>query len=69
LPEIAKIIRASQTGIVLDEMTPKAIASAVNVLLEEPEKYRFYKENCTQAAICYCWENEEEVLKEVYLKG
>jgi glycosyltransferase involved in cell wall biosynthesis len=68
LPEIAKIIRESQTGIVLDEMTPKAIASAVNILLEEPEKYRFYKENCTQAAICYCWENEEGVLKEVYRK-
>ena len=67
LPERMYITEKYEVGIVLDEITPVAIANAVRHLMDDEKLYNRLKENCKQAATELTWENEEKVLKNIYL--
>ena len=68
LPEMATIVRDSQIGLVIDTHTPESIADAINKLLSDNNLHEQCKKNTLSAAEQYCWENEERVLREIYLR-
>ncbi|HLN53116.1 MAG TPA: glycosyltransferase [Lentimicrobium sp.] len=67
LPEIRKIIDKYKVGITIESHNPEHIASKINYMLENDFKTKL-KENLEVAANELNWENEEKILKQVYLK-
>lgn len=67
LIERAAIVNHYKVGVVTSELTPEAIANAVQQLQHNPELYAQCKANCKPAAQALTWENEEQVLREIYL--
>jgi glycosyltransferase involved in cell wall biosynthesis len=66
-PAMGQIVRDYQAGIVVsDPSSPKAVALAINTMLENREKFRNLKKNAFQAAKILNWENEENVLLTLY---
>ncbi len=69
LVERVRIIQQYSVGIVVEEFTKEGIAQAINGLLADKQLYGQLKANCRVAANELCWENEERVLEEIYLKS
>ncbi|MCR5115679.1 MAG: glycosyltransferase [Bacteroidales bacterium] len=67
LPEMARVVRETQVGLIVPETTPMAIADAINKLLNDQELYEQCSRNARQAAELLCWENEAAKLREIYL--
>lgn len=67
LPEVKKIVEKYQVGMLIENHNPQHIASCINKMLEENYKEKL-KNNLLHAAKELNWENEEEVLKQVYSK-
>jgi glycosyltransferase involved in cell wall biosynthesis len=67
LPEMARVVRETQVGLIVPETTPMAIADAINKLLNDKELYEQCRRNARQAAELLCWENEAAKLREIYL--
>ncbi len=67
LPERKYITEKYKVGIVLDEISPKTIADKIQYLIDNKTLYNQLKENCKQAATELVWENEENVLRNIYL--
>jgi len=61
-PEIANIVN-NETGILINHYEPEYLAEVINDFLEKG----FDTSNFDEIAKKFCWENEEKVLKEVYL--
>ncbi len=68
LPEMARVVREAGVGLVVTEHSPHAIAEAVNNLLNDSALYSQCAVCAKQAAQHYCWENEEAVLRKIYLR-
>ena len=68
LPETRKIIEQYNVGEIIKDFTPKALANKINSLLSNTEVYNKYKANTKIAAKELCWQNEEQVLLEVFSK-
>ena len=66
LVEVADIITTHQVGTVIDELTSKALASAIHYYQEHPDLLITQKANCRVAAASENWEKEKEVLKKIY---
>lgn len=66
LPEVAGIVEEYDVGITLDEPRPESIARAVREMVSDRKRMEKWQENCKIAAQSLCWENEREVLREVY---
>jgi glycosyltransferase involved in cell wall biosynthesis len=66
LVEVADTITTHQVGTVIDELTPKALASAIHYYQEHPDLLITQKANCRVAAASENWEKEKEVLKKIY---
>ncbi|MCR1951283.1 glycosyltransferase [Clostridium sp. DSM 100503] len=65
-PEIKRIVKEEQIGIVIDSHNPNEIAEAVNTLLENKELHAMFKENCVEAREKYNWNNEKEKFVKIY---
>lgn len=68
LPEVTKVVKGNNVGLVLTDFTVDTLVEAVNELKENKELYHQLKENCRLAAEKESWEGECEVLKEIYPK-
>lgn len=66
LVEVAQIITTHHVGTVIDQLTPEALASAIHYYQEHPDVLITQKANCRVAATTENWENEQEVLKQIY---
>ncbi len=64
--ETARLIQYYNVGIILQEVTPKCIADAVNALLADKTLLEHLKHNTIHASQELSWENESVVLKETY---
>ena len=53
-------------GIIIDEVTPQAIAAAISELYEDSEKYKILADNAKKMAEEMVWENEAKKLLEIY---
>ena len=66
LIEIARIINRYQVGVILEEFTVENLASTIDALLNNDFKLQEFKKKCFQAKSFLNWENEVEVLKNIY---
>jgi hypothetical protein len=58
LVEIERVITTHHIGSILSEVSPDAIASAINELKGQPELLILQKDACRKAAEIENWENE-----------
>ncbi len=68
LPEIEKIINKYKVGDYISDHNPKNIANKINDMLSNEKQIVSWKKNCKFAANELTWENEEKILKNIYLK-
>ncbi|MBO4655447.1 MAG: glycosyltransferase [Bacteroidales bacterium] len=68
LIERARIVRQYNVGLIVEDYQPQSIAEVINKLLKDKQLYDEMKANCKIAAEELCWENEEKVLEEIYLR-
>ncbi|HNY62512.1 MAG TPA: glycosyltransferase family 4 protein [Bacteroidales bacterium] len=66
LPERKRIIETYEVGVVIDDLSPQSVATAINGILQDPKRYARYKENCVQATQELNWQKEELVLQKIY---
>jgi glycosyltransferase involved in cell wall biosynthesis len=67
LVEIRKLVEQYRIGVVAEDHQPENIAQTVNALLSDRALYQQLKKNTVLASEELCWENEETVLKAIYL--
>lgn len=67
LPEISKIVNEFEIGIVCPSHNPVVIATSLNQLFSDQERYNQFKVNTKKAAEALNWENEKKVLSKLYL--
>ena len=65
-PEYRKINDVVETAILIDQLSPEIISSALNNLLQNEVLYSRLIMNCPEAASIYNWQNEERKLKLFY---
>ena len=68
LIERARIVGQYQVGLIVEDFQPENIAEKINKLVNDRKLYGEMKANCKLAAEALCWENEEKVLEEIYLR-
>jgi glycosyltransferase involved in cell wall biosynthesis len=66
LPEVGRMVREYGTGLLIQEVTPREIASTLLKLYENKALMAELRENCKKAAIILNWENEKRVLLEAF---
>jgi glycosyltransferase involved in cell wall biosynthesis len=67
LPEVARIVRDYQVGVVIDTFEPEKIADAIRQALSS-RLYPLWESNTLKAGEELCWETDEVELKRVYSK-
>ena len=65
-PEMQKIVNKYEIGTVYDHKTPEALAQKITEVFKLKNRYNKWKENTSKAAEELCWENEKNILKEIY---
>lgn len=65
-PEIKKVVTSENVGICVDSHDPIDIARGVNELLIDIDKRNRMSENCWKAKEKYNWENEKQILLNIY---
>ena len=69
LPEISKIVNEFEIGVVCPSHNPVDIATNLNQLFNDQERYDRLKANTKKAALALNWENEKKVLSKLYLSA
>lgn len=67
LPERKRIIEQYDLGVIVDDLSPEALSKSLNAMIADDEALGRWKANCQTASNELCWENEEKVLREMYL--
>jgi len=68
LPEMRKIVEQYQVGAIAETHQRKELALAIkSALFDEGKRSEWFK-NLPKAAAELCWENEEEILMQVYVR-
>lgn len=68
LVERARIVGQYRVGLIVEDFQAENIAEKINKLVNDKQLYDEMKANCKIAAEDLCWENEEKVLEEIYLR-
>lgn len=68
LPEMRKIVEHYRIGLIADTHQRKELAELMRTALFDQDKRLVWKQNLAVAAKELCWENEMEILRQVYLK-
>lgn len=66
LVEIKRVIEKHELGTILTELTPENLVYAIRDLQENPSKLAHFKANCKKASTVENWENEQQILEEIY---
>lgn len=67
LVEIKRIVNQYEVGWVINSHNPEEITKTIQEIFDNEEDYQTKKLNTQRASEELCWENEEEVLKQIYL--
>ncbi len=67
-PEYAAIQQQYQMAMLINDLSPKSIATALNQMLDDKTLYQSLKNNCPTAAENLCWEKEENNLQAFWKK-
>ena len=65
-PEYAAIQSNYEVAVLLDQVSPESIASALNKMLVDDTFYAHLQQECLKAREEYCWQKEEARLLDVY---
>ncbi len=65
-PEYARINRQFEVAQLLDTVTPQTVATALNAMLNDRERYAHMQAECLRAREVYCWQEEEKRLLAVW---
>jgi len=68
LVEIKKIVEKYNIGTFIENHEPKSMARKIDKIFSDEAQLNHWKDNLKLAADDLCWENEEEIIKNVYLK-
>lgn len=68
IKEVANVIRTHTIGVVLEDFTVENLAQTLNDLIADPDRLAKFKTNCAIAARTENWEQETDVLAEIYPK-
>ena len=68
LPEIERTVNKYDIGCYIENHNPEHIAEKIKYMLQSAEKVNFWKQNLKKASDDLCWENEELVLKEIFIE-
>lgn len=68
LVEISKIIKKYDIGDIIENHDPKHIADKISLALSDQNQLNKWKENLMFAKEDLCWENEEKILKDIFLQ-
>ena len=68
LPEMKRIVEHYQIGAIAETHQRKDLAETIKMALYNQENRNYWKQNLQKAASELCWENEEQVLRQVYLQ-
>ena len=66
LVEIEKIYHQFPFGILVNEVTVKSVADAIQLVDVDGANYKQWLVNIKKASAVLCWENEEKIILEVY---
>lgn len=66
LPEMKRIVEHYQIGAIAETHQRKDLAETIKIALFNQEKNAVWKNNLKLAAKELCWENEEEILHQIY---
>ena len=67
-PEYAAVNGQYEVALLLDEVTPRTVAAALNRLLQDETYYTHLQQQCLKAREVYCWQKEKERLLDVYAR-
>jgi glycosyltransferase involved in cell wall biosynthesis len=67
-PEYASLNKAYQIFLCVDSLDPTELSRAIRQLMENKTLYQTLADNCRQAAKQLCWEQEEQMLIDIYQK-
>ncbi len=65
-PEMRKLNEEYQIGIIVKAFTPKAIANAISLLLQDKTLWNQLHQNCAEAKMKLNWQTEEKKLLSIY---
>ncbi|MBD3896220.1 glycosyltransferase family 4 protein [Halomonas sp. ML-15] len=68
LPEISKVVREHDLGLLVPESDTQALADAIRMLVEAPCKREHYRANALKAAETLNWEAQEQELVSLYAR-
>lgn len=68
LPEMRRVVEHYQIGIIAETHQRKELAELMKVALFDEEKRLVWKQNLMKATKELCWENEEEILRQIYMR-
>ena len=68
LPEIEQVIENEEIGLTVEEGNTEGLTEALNKMINDDELRLKFKKNTEAAKYKYNWENEKDVLKELYAK-
>jgi len=68
LPEVSAIIAKYRCGLVLDELTPRAIAGALSLLRDDQQLLSDLKGNALSAAEELSWEKEQIAERDLFIR-
>lgn len=66
IPPVVQICEKHRCGLICDFSSPESVAQAINRLLDDPDIYASMRAGALRAAQIYNWENQEQVLLDVY---
>ena len=67
LPEMRRIVEHYQIGAIAETHQRKDLAKKITSVLSDSDKNALWKENLKLAAKELCWQNEEAILREIYI--
>ena len=65
-PEYANFNKECEVAVLVDELSPQAVAEGINKLLNNPELYQHIRSECMRARQTNNWQGEEEKLIALY---
>ncbi|WP_287123970.1 glycosyltransferase family 4 protein [Chromohalobacter sp.] len=68
MPEIRKVVRQHELGLLIEPGNTKALAEAIQALVNDPAKRATFAENAREAAQTLNWEDQEHLLVSLYRK-
>lgn len=68
LPEIARVIKEEQVGLIVESGNADMLLDAINKMINDDDLRNTFKENTKAAKAKYNWENEKSILIDVYDK-